>query len=78
MKLRTILLVACLMTIPSVAADGSTGCTETEEGLSCHGEVPPPSGGGASTAESCKPIEFDILVTVLPVADYELHLECIA
>lgn len=77
MKIHTVLLVACLMTVPAVAAEGPATCTETEDGLSCEGAVALPDDGGVTAAENCKPLEYSILVKVLPEPHLGVRPECI-
>lgn len=75
MKLRTILLVACLMTIPSVAADNPVHCEQNGDREECSVSTPPPPGQ-ASTSESCQALYLWYQVGVLPVGG-DVNVHCI-
>lgn len=75
MKQHTILLVACLMTVPAVAAEEpDDGCTEA--GPHCLDS--PSSGGATRPSEACSPVEYSAEVGLAaPDAHAAVHPECI-
>lgn len=81
MRLHTMLLVACLTTVPAVAADGpDTGCSQTEYGVKCEGGLPPThplqDDGQQSQENPCQAVVYTIQTQYFP-ADVSVHPECI-
>lgn len=77
MQLRAFILVACLTTVPAVAAEGPVPFCE-QDGTSLRCEVGVPSGPADPIhPEGCKPVVLEIDAFRILPADPHVYPECV-